>query len=237
MSKYNNTKPAALANKAGYSLKTSGLAETWLDYCANPDCSMARDLLAVHLDELIQSRIPTGHYDGIMKGWEKDVRQEACLLAISNYLGGNPELIAATAGGCLAEIDNQICKSVNASIKTAFRALRKSLARHHALHVYGVDPEAFKQASCVHPAQRKILWELPFEVQRAIVFAALKNVVVENHLCARSVDVVIEMVDKALSQSAMAEKHGVTRQTINERIAPVRRLIAALVETQEFPLT
>ena len=70
-----------------------------------------------------------------------------------------------------------------------------------------------------------------------IVLAALRSAVAENRLSARCVDVVIEMVNEGLSQTAMAKKLGVTRQTINESIAPVRRLIAALVEAQEFPLS
>ena len=237
MSNNNNTKSAAYTNKAGYSQTISDLAETWLDYCANPDCCQARDHLAVNLDKLFQSRIPIGHYNGILMGCEEDVRQEACLLAASNYLAGNRELMAATAGRCLAEIDNQIRKSVNGSIKAAFQTLLKSLARHHALHQYEADPDAVQQASCEHPARRKILWELPFELQRTIVFAALRNAVAENLLSARSADVVIEMVENGLSQSAMAKKLGVTRQTMNERIAPVRKVIATLVEAQEFPLT
>ena len=90
MSNNNNTKSAAYTNKAGYSQTISDLAETWLDYCANPDCCQARDHLAVNLDKLFQSRIPIGHYDGILMGCEEDVRQEACLLAINKYLAGNP---------------------------------------------------------------------------------------------------------------------------------------------------
>ena len=232
-----NTKSAAFIKRAGYSLKNSGLAETWLDYCANPDCCQAREHLAVHLDRLFQSRLPIGRYEGILTGCEEDVRQEACLLAINKYLAGNPELMAATSGGCLDEIDNQIRKSVNASIKASFQTLLKSLARHHAHHEYGSDPDALPHATCDHPARRKILWELPFEVQRIIVLAALRSAVAENRLSARCVDVVIEMVNEGLSQTAMAKKLGVTRQTINESIGPVRKLIAALVEAQEFPLS
>ena len=237
MSNNNNTKSAAFTKRAGYSKQQSDLAGTWLNYCSHPDCRRARDHWAVHLDELFKSRLPIGRYDGILMGCEEDVRQAACQLAIRNYLAGNRELMAATAGRCLEEIDRQIRKSVNASIKTVFRALLKSLARHHAHHQYGSDPDAIPHANCDHPARRKILWELPFELQRTIVVAALRSAVADNLLSARSADVVIEMVNEGLSQSAMAKKLGVTRQTINERIAPVRKLITALVEAQEFPLT
>ncbi len=237
MSNNNNTKSAAFTNKAGYSQTISDLAETWLDFYANPDCCQARDHLAVRLDKLFKSRIPIGRYDGILMGCEADVRQEASLLAISNYLAGNPELMAATAGRCLDEIDNQIRRSLNASIKAAFQTLLKSITRHHSIHVYGSDPDSIPNATCDHPARRKILWELPFELQRPIVVAALRSAVAENLLSARSADVVIDMVENGLSQSAMAKKLGVTRQTINERVATVRKLIAALVEAQEFPLT
>ncbi|MEI8309408.1 MAG: hypothetical protein WCH98_01495 [Verrucomicrobiota bacterium] len=237
MSNHTNTKSAARTKRAGYSQETSDLAGAWLGYRDNPDCRRARDHLALRLDEVFKSRLPNGRYGGILTGCEEDVRQEACLLAISNYLAGNPGLMVATADRCLEEIDRQIRKSVNGSIKTAFRALLKTLARHHALHDYGADPDTVRQANCDHPAQRRLLWELPFEVQRRIVLTCLRSAAAEKLLSARSADTAIAMVKMGLSQTAMAKKLGVTRQAINERIAPVRKLIAALVEAQEFPLT
>ena len=230
-----NTKSAASTKRAGYSQEIPDLAGAWLNYCENPYCNRAWDHLAVWLNEVFKSRLPNGRYDGFLSGCEEDIRQEASLLAIGDYLAGNPQLMAATTAKCHLEIDNQIRKSVNASIKTALQDLIRSLARHHAHHEYGADIDTLQEAACEHPAQRKSLWELPLELQRAIVFAALKSAVAEKLLSASSADVVIEMLENGLSQSAMAKKLGVTRQTINERIAPVRKLIATLVEAQEFP--
>ncbi len=230
---------AASSKKAGYSFKTTSipdLAGAWLAYCSDPDSSQARECLAVRLDESLRSRLPLGGCTGILAGHEEDIRQEAYLLLVGRFLAGNAGLMTATAAGDVAKIDNQIRKSANGSIRAVLRTMLRSLARHHEVHEYGVDVDACPQADCIHPAVRTSLWELPFELQCKLVFAALRKAVVDKKLPARAADLAIKMVDGGISQSAVAAALGVTRQSIHQSIALVRRLISALVEAEEFPI-
>jgi hypothetical protein len=83
---FTNTRPqpAASPKKAGYQQRksTSDLALAWIDYCQNPGSASAAEHLANHLDALFKTRVPDGHYNGILKGRDNDVRQEAYLLLI-----------------------------------------------------------------------------------------------------------------------------------------------------------
>ena len=47
----------------------------------------------------------------------------------------------------------------------------------------------------------------------------------------------MEMLEKGLSQSQIAESLGISRQAVHAILAPVRKHLAKVVATQEFPLT
>jgi len=237
MTNNSNAEPAAFPQKAGYSPKSSipDLASAWLIYCRDPDSQANRDHLARNLDQIFKSRLPNGRYDGTMKGREADVRQEAYLLLVSNYLPGNEELFAATETGNIPEISNQIEKSLNGSIRSTFQTLRKSILRHLQFHAYGDDPDATAQGTCQHPAHRTTMWDLPYETQRELVFASLHLAVREKHLKPHHAAVAIAMVDQGMSQQQMATELGVSRQAIHQRLQPVREFLEAHIETLEFP--
>ena len=232
-----HSKPAAFPEKAGNSPESSipDIASAWLSYCGDPDSQANRDHMAHNLDQIFKSRLPNERYDGIMKGREADVRQEAYLLLVSNYLPGNEGLFAATQAGNITEISNQIEKSLNGSIRSTYQTLRKSILRHLQFHAYGDDPDATAQGACQHPAHRTTMWDLPYETQRELVFAALHVAVREKHLKPHHAAVATAMVDREMSQQQLATEMGVTRQTIHQRLQPVREFLQAHIETLEFP--
>ena len=231
--------PAAFSRKAGYSQKktTQKLARAWQDYCHDPDSSLAADLLAIHLDAQFKRRVPDGHFTGILKGRDGDVRQEAYLLLLGKYLGGNPGLLAATATGNRQAIVDEIQRSLGSSIRSVSKTLKKQMLRHEKIHAYGEDIDTHPKNTCTHPACRENIWELPFELQKQIVFASLRIAIRDNRLLARSARVVMDMLEKGLTQSQIAESQGISRQAVHAILAPVRRHLVKVVATQEFPLT
>jgi len=203
---------------------------------SNPECPAAANQLAVCLDELFRLRLPRAHYTGILEGREDDVRQEAYLLLVGKYLAGNPALLAATAAGDRRLIAEEIHRSLGSSIRSVSKTLKKQLLRHQQMHTYGEDPDTHAGHTCIHPACRVHLWELPFEMQRQIVFASLRIGVQENLIYARSAQLAMDMLDQGLSQSQIARSLGVSRQAVHAMLAPVRKHLAEIVATQEFPL-
>ena len=236
-----NTKsqPAASPKKAGYPQNTStpGLAHAWLAYCQSTDSALAADHLANHLDALFKRRVPDGHYTGVLKGRDEDVRQEAYLLLIGNYLAGNPDLVVATASGDQRAIAEEIQKSLAGSVRAVSKTLKKRILRHQKTHVYGEDLDTHANYTCIHPSCRRSIWELPIDLQRKIVFASLSIAIRDKLILARSAKVAMDMIESGLSQSQVARSRGVSRQTVHAILDPVRKHLAKVVATQEFPLT
>jgi hypothetical protein len=235
MSDYTRPESAAFAAKAGSSSQEAALA--WFAYCFTPSCPSAREELASHLDLLLQQRLPDGYYATSLQGMEGDIRQKAHLLLIGRYLAGNAELLEATASGDLAEVANQLCKSVGGAVRAERDSLRKKLDRESEHIEQGSDPDSIPDLQNTHPANRRALWELPFEQQQLLVFAALEKAVIQNLVSGRSAGLAREMVSEGKSQSDVARCRGITRQSVHEALGPVREVIAELIEREEFPLS
>lgn len=234
MKHHNKPEPAAFPEKAGY--QPTEIARAWLAYCSRPKCQKARKDFAERLDELLKSRLPDGRCTGAIKGLEGDIRQEAYLLLVGRYLAGNPTLLAATFAADAAEADNQLRKSAAAAIRSAAQSMAKALVRERQLIECGADPDAIAEVGTMHPANRTSLWELPFEQQRLLVFAALESAVTAKLLGRRGAGMLREMVEKGMTQSELARARGISRQSVQETLALVRKLIASLVEAREMPL-
>ena len=73
-------------------------------------------------------------------------------------------------------------------------------------------------------------------MQRELVFAALRMALREKHLKPHHAAVAIAMVDGEMSQQQLATEMGVSRQTIHQRLQPVREFLQAHIETLELPL-
>ncbi len=238
MSHNTKTKPAASRKKAGYSpsTQTSNLAEAWLAYCQDPSQAETENAVAFHLDELFKRSLPDGAYKGVLKGREHDVRQEAFLLLVRRYLAGNMGLHAATTNGDRWEIENQVERSLLAALRSVSRNMKKSAWRHLRLHEYGQDIDICPQAACIHPSDRKSLWELPFQMQRRLVFAALRMGLQSGLFCSQSVNIASSMLDGGHSQSHVAKALGISRQAVHAKLCVIRQHLKKLIEKQEFPL-
>lgn len=234
MSHHTRPKSAAFAAKAGSSSQEAALA--WFAYCFTPSCPSAREELANHLDRLLQQRLPDD-CAAPLQGMEGDIRQKAHLRLIGKYLAGNAQLLEATASGDLAEVANQLRKSVSGAVRTECNSLRRKLNRDLTHIEEGTDPDTVLAPRTMHPANRTALWELPFEQQQLLVFVALEKAVTQDLVSSRSAGLAREMVEDGKSQSDVARSRGITRQSVHEALGPVREVIAELIESEEFPLS
>jgi hypothetical protein len=171
------------------------------------------------------------------RGRENGFDERLNPLLIGRYLAGNAELLEATASGDLAEVANQLRKSVSGAVRTECDSLRRNLNRDLTHIEEGTDPDTVLAPRTMHPANRTALWEMPFEQQQLLVFVALEKAVTQHLVSSRSAGLAREMVEDGKSQSDLARSRGVSRQSVHEALGPVREILAKLIEGEEFPLS
>jgi hypothetical protein len=213
--------------------KNPSLAKAWIAFCSSPEA--AQDELARHIDDLLKSRLPDGRCQEPIAGREDEIRQEAYLLLVQRYLGGNPALFDATEALDEDEIAEQIERSARASLKAVKRAMKRAVFKRAKAHDDNADVEAIGGAD--HPANRQNLWTLPYEVQRALVFSTLRRAADENLLPHRSLSVAEDMLELEMTQSVLSKTRGVSRQSINQHLARVREMLKRQIAHTDFPLT
>jgi len=231
------TQTAAALTSAGNYLKNSTyrIGQAWITFCADPGRMESASALADEMDALLKRHLPDGECKGSLHGLEQDVRQEAYLLIVGRYLVGNQALMEATANGEREEIENQIRRSLRGALRSVLRSMNRAAERHLKMHEYGEDVDALPQCACIHPACRTSHWELPFEIQRTMVLAALRLGVERGLFTAGNAGVAIAMAEDALTQSQVAKALGISPQAVHSRLAPVRKHMRALIDSQELP--
>jgi len=233
------TKSAAAQKLAGYSFRnaTADIVAAWLDCLAHPESESARNRLATHLYLALKGHLDGIRYSGILQGREVEIAQEACLLLLGRFLAGNKKLISASRAGNDPEIANQIVRSLQAGIKVAKRTLIRAGQRDQRRHKYVNDyDETSPHFSRKHPSEIRTLWELPFEVQKEIVFAALRHGIAAKLVNAQNAEIAVKMVESGLNQADIAKAMKISRQAVHHRLAPVRKYLQARIEQEEFPL-
>jgi DNA-binding CsgD family transcriptional regulator len=209
------------------------LATAWLDYCDHPENREASEAFGRHLDRLFRQRLPDRRCSGVLEGHEAEIRQEAYLLLVGSFLAGNRELITATQAQDHGRIACEILRSLAGSISAISRTLARHTIRYRRLHAG--DPDLCSEAVCLHPSCRESLWELPFELQRELVFAVLERAIRNKLLAARGARIAMEMVDGNLTQSEVAASLGISRQAVHQQLGPVRDYLADHIEEEELP--
>lgn len=72
-------------------------------------------------------------------------------------------------------------------------------------------------------------------MQRIMVFAALRTAIRKELLHARNAKILMDMLDKGLSQSEIAKRLGISRAAVHQRLKPVRKFVIKHIANQEFP--
>jgi len=232
----NSNKQMAVSIETGNQEATTSLAFAWAQYLKDPGDSGVMDRLARELEWQLQKYLPNRSRGGMLCGREGEIRQEALLLLLQRYLGGNTRLLEATKNQSLSEISQELRRSILGALQASQRKLVHRLRRELNKTDYCEKIEDHLLGVCCHPADRKSLWQLPYEGQRELVFAGLRIAIAKHLVPTGSAELVIKMIEGNLSQSAMAEAMGVSRQAVSQRLTPVRKYLQRYVVEAELPL-
>ena len=149
------------------------------------------------------------------------------------FLKGNKQLQRATELDDLAEVANQIQRSLNAAIRISTLKVRKSLARDLKRFTQFNEKKHF--GHCLHPALHRNVWELPFEAQRSLLLLLVEDAESTRAIAPSHAGMVRRMVDHSMTQADIAKELGISRPAVNQRIKGVGAAIAKSLEKAEFP--
>lgn len=212
------------------------LSAAWLDFWRNPQDTEALDRLGVEIDEILRRFLSRrGHETPI--SWQNDVIQEAGKLIYWRYLAGNKRLTDASQRADRAEIENQIRAAAWTSVRTTVREFRRRFRAYGLLFDSSSEPEDHPENSCIHPAQKTDLRQLSLDDQIKLVDRALRIAALDGSLTAVSVEIARTLLNDGCTQTELAQARGVTRQSISQRLAPVREYLREAVHSEEFPLS
>lgn len=209
-------------------------AIAWISFTRDLDDGNRREQLCKTLDVLLRRQMPDSSRSGILHGREQDLRQAAHLLLIERYLAGNNLLVAATAMEDLAVVEQQILRSCSAALSIAARQLTRQLRSEAGKLEFHGSYDELPSAVCEHPAQRQHLWQLPFTVQREVVFSLLKAAIKKKCVNPENTALAIAIVTEGISQAELARRMGVSRPAVHQRLAPVRAYLRRVVQQQEL---
>ena len=228
----------AASTEAGNPKQSSNhsLAFAWKCSLEKPDDPKATNQLAAELERVARRIYPDCCRNGLLTGREGEIRQEALLLLLRRYLLGNQRLLEITKLGDSAMITNQILRSLHAALCATQRAMLKIREREERVIESWGKIDEHPEAVTFHYSERRILWELPFEIQRRLALTGLRRAIARRQLPSGSAELALRMVDEGLTQTAMAKLKGVSRQAVNQRLKPVSRFLRRFLEEQEFPV-
>jgi len=203
----------------------------WTFQIGNPDWG---EKFASLLDQRLKQMLPERCLWEILQGQESEIRQRAALMLLGWFLKGNKQLQRATELDDLAEVANQIQRSINAALRVSMYKVRTLMVRDLKRFTQFNDKK--HSAQCIHPALHKNTWELPFEAQRSLLLLLLEDAESTRAIAPSHAGMVRRMVDHSMTQADIAKELGISRPAVNQRIKGVGAAIAKSLEKAEFPI-
>lgn len=223
-----NTQTASAASQ-----KAENLVQAWLAFAAAPERSETLNTLAEFLEDEVRRRLPDSTR-GL--GEPAEIRQNTCLRLLGGHLVGNQQLLEATRTGNENEVDRQLRICIATAVRFEHLESTRRAARDAARDAARRRELTEKNGGTYrHPVQ-KAFWDLPYEIQRTLVLAALRMGVAQGLVTRPNASLVTRMIEENLSEAEVSRRLGISRQAVNQQVQKVRKHLPKLIASQEFPL-
>jgi len=166
-----------------------------------------KEFIAALLDYMGCNRPEVGCF-GVQPAEAEDIRREAAILLEQGHLAGNRTLADATASGSLEAIEQGIVHAIRGALSIARKRVRALGIRQQQIE------ERFPQHSDTAPSDGRTPTPETDE-RRLIVFAALLLELKHQRIHPRDAEVIRTRITESITQAAMAERKGVSRQAIH----------------------
>jgi len=207
---------------------------SWLALNVSPRDISKLNRFAQELDFALRVKFPTGTLGRSMPGTESEIRQNAAILLLDKYLAGNRELTAATATANIAEIANQLDRSIAAALKVCHLQLRER-RKKEAEKLEKILDE-YPRLPYVLPASSTRLWQLPNALKHVLALKLLQISVQRRQASKASAKIVRALLlDETMTQADMARKLAVSPSAISQTVHSVAKKIRTLAKEIDFP--
>ena len=187
------------------------------------------DQVAGQLDELARLKLRDGRLDGILRGYEADIRQESILLALDWYVRGQPQ----DSSGSGKETEWNAPKGIAAAMKFVRRrfvdVLKKQPASSTAVSITELD-----LGSVMHPTDT-LPHDCPEHRARAMVRQGISQALKGGHISHTNATVARMVICDAQKTMVVAKRLKVHRSNVNQHVTKVRDAVAPLMEDIEVP--
>lgn len=206
----------------------------WKAFALDPRNQRNINNLASSLEEGIRIRLPDYFFGGMLRGYEAEIRQDAILMLLGRYLAGNRNLAWHTTAGNLVGMENELQRSIAASIRFSKLRLKRRLAiGQNRSEELTEENGGFYD----HPASRKGFFALPYHAQLQLCIAALRVALSSKSVSPASAKVAMLMIEEGLSEAGAARALGKSPSAINQLLKKVRKHLPRIIKSMEFPLS
>lgn len=186
------------------------------------------DRVAGQLDELARLKLRDGRLDGILRGYEADIRQESILLALDWYVRGQPQ---NSTGG--EETRWNAPKGIAGAMKFVRRrfvdVLRKQPANSSSVSITELDLGTVMHTTDILPH------DCPEHRARAMIRQAISRALKSGHISHCNATVARMVICDAQKTTLVAKLLKVHRSNVNQHVTKVRDAVAPLMDDIEVP--
>lgn len=189
--------------------------------------------LAFELDTIARDRLPDGRIpDGILSGYEAEIRQEALMMALGGFLRDNVGYQMAV----ISNDDAAIKMSMERCVAIALRFAKRRIASHLSLESRRmIEITDANGGTCHHPSQTAAS-DWPHDVKNIMIMRAVHTAVQHGKLSVLNACIVSMICDDGMTVQEVAKATRITRSAVYQQINRVRRVIPEIMDEMEIPL-
>ena len=187
------------------------------------------DQVAGQLDELARHKLRDGRLDGILRGYEADIRQESILLALDWYARGQPQNSIASGAETGWYAPKDLAMAMKFIRRRFVDVLRKQPANSTAIPIAELD-----LGSVMHPTDT-LPHDWPEHHARAMVRQGISQALKNGHISHCNATVARMVICDAQKTMVVAQRLKMHRSNVNQHVTKVRDAVAPLMVDIEVP--
>ena len=187
------------------------------------------DQVAGQLDELARHKLRDGRLDGILRGYEADIRQESILLALDWYVRGQPQDSSGGGGGTEWNAPKGIAGAMKFVSRRFVDVLKKQPASSTAVSITELD-----LGSVMHPTDT-LPQDCPEHRARAMVRQGISQALKSGHISHSNATVGRMVICDAEGTKVVAQRLKCHRSNVNQHVRKVRHAVERIMDDIEVP--